>query len=92
MNENEKKHFLALLQEASDALSNNGCNDYDIKDTPENRELATNVEMHQFDCKTIEEWKAHKEYSDLHIYKGKIWIFDTALLSYLIHKMEKMWV
>lgn len=64
---------LEVIEQASDELSNNGCNDYDIPNTPENRKFIT--EMNK--CMSDEE--------ELNISSNgkKIHTYDWMVLSYV---------
>ena len=61
--------FYELFEEASEKLSNRGCNDYEVPNTPEFYDMLMQFGMRNLNCKTIEEFKAHKDYED---YKPRV--------------------
>jgi len=82
-------HFLRLAEQASDQMGNAGCNDYEIENTPENRELidlaaASNCRM------TLEEYRASGEYSEHHVYSGnKLITTDFSIFGLFVSAVEK---
>jgi len=73
------KFSAELLDLASDEFSNNGCNDFYLKDTPENRELVTALQ-------TEERWD---EPETLNLREGKIITQDWCLMRFLARKMRE---
>ena len=61
---NKKEMFLTLLNSLSDALSNAGCNDFDVENNPENYHLIELSSARNLRCKSLEEFKKHPEYED----------------------------
>lgn len=78
-----KKHemivLVGFLNELSDEFSNAGCNDFELPNTPENRELIIAAEKHA-DCYE-EEWHEND--------KDTISSSDTIVLEYLIHRLKE---
>lgn len=74
------REALIVLRQAADEMSNNGCNDFYLSDTPEHRkfitEMMTNRSNDVFD---IEEC----------IYKGKIIATDWMILEYIAELLEQ---
>lgn len=72
------KEFIAVLRQAADEMSNNGCNDFEVSDTPENRKFV----------KAMNEKCTDEE--ELHISsKGKIYCYDWIVLEYIADLLEK---
>jgi hypothetical protein len=77
LNDAEYAVFMDLLQDLSERYSNAGCNDYELEDTPENREWVSKAETVDYKDKK------------LHLYRGKILTQDITLLGYFIDKLEE---
>jgi hypothetical protein len=75
MTKNELEILDGMLERLSDIMGNAGCNDYELPDTPENRELVT---------------QAHHEELDftIRVYKGMIQTTDWVVLGYLRKKLR----
>ena len=73
-----------LLEIASDEFSNHGCNDYELDNTPENRELVKSMEI----WNSLEEWAEN----GLNISKDrtKIYTQDFFLMSYFAHLAKEL--
>jgi hypothetical protein len=71
---------LPLLDQASSDLGNNGCNDYELPDSPEMQELVEAAVKQGFG----EELVYHKT-----IHRGKILTQDFVILDYLKHYLEE---
>lgn len=61
------EQFLKMAEQCSDQMGNAGCNDWEMPNTQEYRDLidlaqASNCHM------TLEEYRASDEYSDHHVY------------------------
>ena len=56
--------FKELLNQFSDALSSNGCNDFKVANNHEMYALLEQQAADNLHCKTIEEFHAHPEYQD----------------------------
>ncbi len=76
----EKKVFLDLLDMFSEHLSNAGCNDHPLPDTPEHRQLWEDVERVIGDGDELEVPGDN----------GKIWFTDSSLLSYFKEQIREM--
>jgi len=71
-----------LLKMADEEFGNHGCNDYELPNTPENRQLMEQAER----WNSIEQWE---EYG-LHISNdyAKIYTQDYFLMGYFAHLLE----
>lgn len=76
-NETEKAIFAKLLEQASDEMSNNGCNDFPVKVTDKNRE-----ELREF-ILTFSEDVEHEEHLLSQLNGKEVYFQDWMLLSYL---------
>lgn len=88
MNNERTKIFLALLGQVKGQLNGNGCNDYDIEDTLDNRKLLEEMEAWNLSC-TIEDWKKHPDFHEPKVYEGRLMTSDYFLLGYFQHLLEK---
>jgi hypothetical protein len=77
MNPTMLKLASELLKMAADEFSNHGCNDFELDDTPENRELIINMQ-------TEGGWDDPKE---VRVHDGKIFTTDWGLMRYLAKKL-----
>jgi hypothetical protein len=80
--------FIALAGRLEDVMSNAGCNDFEMDDTPANRTLfdaaeADNVGM------TVEEWRASPDYLKPQIHRGKILCADFQVFGYLFGQIKR---
>lgn len=77
MTKTEIEVLLDLLDDYGNELSNRGCNDYTLEDTPANRKLMKAV-------------IAASDYPDdeLSIYNGQIYTQDFKLLGYFENKLK----
>ncbi len=64
-----------ILTLAAEEFSNNGCNDYEIADTPENRQFVTMIETDGLTPEELEDWSIYS-------YKGEIVTGDTTLMRH----------
>lgn len=69
-----------LLEQASQNLGNNGCNDYELKDSPEMQELVEAAVKH---C-CGEELVYHKT-----VHQGKLLTQDFVILDYFLLFLER---
>lgn len=77
MTQNEAKLIAAFMQELSDRFGNDGCNDYDLPATPENRQLIMDAQK----------WgRADEVPTEPREYNGKYCTYNWEILSYLRHK------
>jgi ribosomal protein S4 len=85
----EKKVLLDFLDKLSEDQSNAGCNDWEIKNTPENVELVKNVIKYAYQSK--KDQKEELEYLDEQIKEkfDTIYSTDMIVLDYLIDKLKK---
>jgi hypothetical protein len=86
------KMALEILTEAEDAMGSNGCNDYTVKNTKENRKVYEEIEAANQN-KTVEQFrktKYYKEEFDLpEDPKEDIFIADFTILWYLGKKIRE---
>ncbi len=80
----EKKLFSKFLDELEDCHSNAGCNDYDLPNTPEGREI------HQVSVRQAMSKKDAEEYLDIESKGKKICTMDSFVFSYLRKKLERI--
>ncbi len=73
------KEFIAVIRQAADEMSNNGCNDYEVSNTPENRKFVEAMNKQCLD----------EEGQKLQISKGKIYCYDWIVLDYIANLLEK---
>ena len=67
-----------MLDYASNEMSNAGCNDFELEDTPENREIVTKAEQAMMG----------DDFEGVSIYKGKILTNDNLLVDYLRDRIK----
>jgi len=85
LTKNEMTHLLGFLEELSDRFGNDGCNDYAMEDTPENRELFAAVDDHLMKtCHGYEKSDVTKR-----IHQGKIHTLNTRVLDCLRDKLKR---
>jgi len=75
---NELALIAGFLGQLGDRFSNDGCEDYSLPDTPENRQLATAAHAH---CKF--------DVDGLNISRGKIHTQNTMIVAYLADKIRR---
>ena len=81
-------HFLILAEWASDKMGDAGCNDYEMEDTPDNRELidmvlAKNLKM------TLEEYRSSDKYVEHHVYPGnKLLTNDYSIFELFVSAVK----
>lgn len=66
-----------ILEQASDDLANNTCNDYFLDDTPENRRFMQD----------LLKWNGDDEMK-LQVHKGQIATYDWLVMAYIAHLVE----
>lgn len=79
----EYKILADLLETASDEFSNHGCNDYELDDTPENRDLLEAAHW----------WNVNNDRSqpfEIVVYKGKLITSDYFLMDYFSHLFDEL--
>jgi len=76
-NDTEKAIFAKLLEQASDELSNNSCNDFPVKVTDKNRE-----ELREFIIAFAED-EEHEEHLLSQLNGKEVYFQDWMILSYL---------
>ncbi len=83
LNKNACKVLCDLLKLANEEFGNHGCNDYELPNTPENRELMEAVER----WNSVEQWL---EYG-LHLNDNGTVIYtqDYFLMAYFAHVFEE---
>lgn len=78
MTKAQMKLAAELLEVASDHFSNHGCNDYEIENTPENREWLIQGEMDN--DKSLSRAQAE---GSIIVHKGKLITMDWLLMARL---------
>lgn len=68
-----RKHAADLLNLAADEFSNHGCNDYELKNTPENRAFAAAI---------------HGEEHPIDENDPTIWVQDDVLMRYCAQQLR----
>ncbi len=86
MTKNEATLLSKFMDDLSDIQGNAGCNDYSLKDTPENRKLLLAAEMWNVGVTTEAAWKKHDEYQEITARNGKLDTHDSLILGYLQHQ------
>ena len=71
-----------LLEIAADEFSNHGCNDFDLPNTPENRELMTTLEKLEYSI-VEQELNFSKDGT-------KIYASDSRLMAYFAHLAREL--
>jgi hypothetical protein len=66
---NKKEMYKALLDDLSERQSNAGCNDFVVANTPELFQAFEESGARNLRCKSVEEFRKHKDYED---YKPQI--------------------
>ena len=74
--------FADVVEQASEQMSNNGCNDFDVTVTDENRE-----ELRKF-CGDMAQDEDHLESLLEQLDEGKIWFQDWMILDLLVEKLK----
>lgn len=82
MNNSEKKILLDFLEELSDRFGNDGCNDYELDNSPETRELCYAAMEYGAGKKDADEWLENLDLSK------KIIFPNFIILDYLIKKFK----
>lgn len=82
MTDKEKKLFLTFLEDASDNLSGNTCNDVDDK-VWKGWKKSDRINF----VKEFHEWNGDPEEFD----KNNLHLPDFAILDFLIYKLKKEW-
>lgn len=67
-----------------DELGNRSCNDFELPDTEENRQLIAETEAENVHV-PVEEWPNHPDYSAPEVYDGKL-LFRDCILTYILRK------
>jgi hypothetical protein len=84
----EKESLLGFLDQLRDCMSNAGCNDFEVENTPENVAMLERAIRHSHSDKDADEtverlhWRAAKGGQKLHT-------TDFVLLGYLRSKLEE---
>lgn len=82
MNNSEKKILLDFLEELSDRFGNDGCNDYELDNSSENRELCYAAMEYGVSKGEADEWLENLNLSK------KIIFSNFIILDYLIQKFK----
>lgn len=80
MNDFERTILARLLQMAADQFSNHGCNDFDLPDSDEARELIHAYHEWNGDPEEADEYQAHR---------GKYMFTDFVLMRYFAKRFAK---
>lgn len=81
----EKETLLGFLDDLDERFGNAGCNDFDVPNTPEGRALFAAACRHSYG-----QDEANREIAEAFENSGdSICCFDTMILGYLRHKLEK---
>lgn len=82
-------HFLILAEWASDEMGNSSCNDYEMEDTPENRELIDMASAMNFGM-TLEEYRTSDKHVEHHVYPGnKLITNDYSIFELFVSCVKK---
>ena len=74
------KEFIKVIRQAADEMSNNGCNDFEVSDTPENRKFI----------KAMNKQCCDEDGQELNISDdGQIYCYDWIVLDYIARLLEK---
>jgi hypothetical protein len=65
-----------------------GCNDLDLKDTKENRELYDILEAENVRL-TVEQWRASADYEKPRGHKGQLYFQDYAVFGHIVRKIKE---
>lgn len=87
-----KAHLQLAIRRLSDYLSYEGCNDYEMPDTPENRALYDEAQAWNLGV-SLADLKAHPDYHEPHVIKvallgskpGNLMVNDSILV-YVLRK------
>ncbi len=82
LNETEKAAFKKLSEDIENSYHSAGCNDLELKDTPENRTLVDKANAYANGC-TYVEWPDSAEYGEVTVHSGRILTQDQTIFSYL---------
>ena len=63
--------FSKLIKDFSETLSNAGCNDFEVENTPELFEAFEKSAARNLRCRSVEEFKKHPEYEDYKVRVSK---------------------
>jgi hypothetical protein len=82
MSEAKKQAYRDLLETVSQALSNNGCNDFTVDNSPEMYQAIEEANAANYNI-SLEEWKKHEDYYAPSISKDKRYIYtqDYTILA-----------
>lgn len=81
---NQWRLLANILDLAADEFGNNGCNDYELPDTPENREFVTMIETQDLTPDEVE------HHYNIYSYNGKITTGDTTIMRWFEDYARKM--
>lgn len=70
--------FLQLEEILSDGLANAGCNDFYVKDTPQNREIVALIEAEH-----------HNDDADVSLHDGKILTQDQIVFAAVVKRFRE---
>ena len=83
------EQFVALAKSCSDQMGNAGCNDWEMENTPENRELIELAEASNFGM-TLEEYRESDEYSEPRVMSnGKLITCDFSIFDLFVNEVKK---
>lgn len=82
MNAIEKQLAETAINDYHERLSNSGCNDLILDDSPEARQLLKEYSAWNLNC-SVDEVENHPEYYEPSIADGKIYTIDSVLIFIL---------
>jgi len=87
---NKEEAFKNLLDGLSDKLSNAGCNDFVLVNTPENFAMIEEAGARNLRCKSVEDFRKHPEYDDYKpmVVGNEIYTQDYVILGILMKELN----
>ncbi len=82
MNKSEKQILVEAVEELDNYFSNRCCNDYELKDTPENRQIIKEYQAWNLRV-PLDEVESHKEYGEPNMHKGNLFCHDSVMIYVL---------
>ena len=78
-----------FLKELNERFSNDGCNDYQLENTPENRQFMAQVVRHLMtDCREDEEEIQHAVEETLNCTDKHLLATNTSVVSFLLQRFK----
>lgn len=89
MIKNKKEAYKELLNMLSNELSNAGCNDFEMQDTPENRQFIDEITAYGLGYKSVEDYKNSDEfYEKTTSSRGTIYTSDFMILAQMRKELD----